>query len=298
MKQKIINFESNIRKLYSMMDKCTICPRKCGANRNIGQKGFCKATDKIFISNSIIYTGEEPPISAKNGSGAIFFSNCTLNCVFCQNYTLSQLGKGKEIDIEDLVSIMLNLQKQGAHNINLVTPTHYSAHIAKAIYIARTKGLTVPTLYNCSGYENVETLKFLEGIIDIYIPDIKYSINKIAFKYSGIKNYVKINQNALIEMKRQVGNLKINHKGIAKKGIIVRHLVLPGNTKNTMKALEFIAKKLSTNTFISLMSQYYPAYKSINFKELSHSLTEKEHKKTLNYLKIFNLKNGWTQNLH
>ncbi|MDR3253593.1 MAG: radical SAM protein [Endomicrobium sp.] len=293
----MIDFEKNIKKLYLMMNKCSLCPRKCGVNRNIGEKGLCKATDTIFISTSMIHRGEEPPVSAKNGSGTIFFSNCTLNCIFCQNYMISQLGKGKEITIEDLVYTMLNLQKQGVHNINFVTPTHYSAHIVKAIYIARKEGLTLPVLYNCSGYESIEILKLLEGTVDIYLPDIKYSTNETAFKYSGIRNYVEVNQAALKEMKRQVGNLTVNSDGTAKKGIIIRHLVLPGNIENTKKVLQFIANELSENTFISLMSQYYPTYKSNNFRELSRSLTKEEYEEAVNYLKVLNLENGWIQNL-
>ncbi|MCA6071144.1 MAG: radical SAM protein [Endomicrobium sp.] len=294
----MINFEDNIEKLCSMLDKCIICPRKCGVNRNAGQKGLCRTADKIFVASSNIHTGEEPPISAKNGSGAIFFSNCTLQCVFCQNYPISQLGNGREISIDDLVEMMLNLQNRGAHNINFVTPTHYSAQIAKSVYLARKKGLKIPILYNCSGYENVETLKLLEGIVDIYLPDIKYSDSKTAFKYSGVKNYVEANQSALKEMRRQVGDLAVDCNGVAKKGIIIRHLVLPGNVENTKKVLDFIAKELSRDTFISLMAQYHPAYKSDKFQELSRSLIEGDYEEALNYLKLLNMERGWAQNLN
>ncbi|GHT51401.1 radical SAM protein [Endomicrobiia bacterium] len=293
----MINFEENIEQLYSMMDKCTICPRKCDVNRNLGQKGFCKTSDKIFIASSNIHIGEEPPISAKKGSGAIFFSNCTLQCVFCQNYPISQLGNGREVSLDELVKMMLKLQSRSAHNINFITPTHYSAQIAKSVYLARKKDLQIPILYNCSGYENVETLKLLEGIIDIYLPDMKYSDNEIAFKYSGIKNYVEANQAALKEMKRQVGDLIVDSNGVAKKGIIIRHLVLPKNIENTKKVLEFIAKEFSAKTFVSLMAQYHPAYKSNNFKELSHSLAKEKYEEVVNYLKLLNLKNGWVQNV-
>ncbi|GHT36997.1 radical SAM protein [Endomicrobiia bacterium] len=293
----MINFEENIEQLYSMMDKCTICPRKCGVNRNLGQKGFCKTSDKIFIASNNIHIGEEPPISAKKGSGAIFFSNCTLQCVFCQNYPISQLGNGREVSLDELVKMMLKLQSRSAHNINFVTPTHYSAQIAKSVYLARKKDLQIPILYNCSGYENVETLKLLEGIIDIYLPDMKYSNNETAFKYSGIKNYVEVNQAAIKEMKRQVGDLIVDSNGVAKKGIIVRHLVLPKNIENTKKVLEFIAKEFSVKTFVSLMAQYHPAYKSNNFKELSHYLTKEKYEEVVNYLKLLNLNNGWVQNL-
>lgn len=293
----MIDFENNIKKLYSMMDKCSICPRKCAADRNSGQKGLCNTADKIFIASSNIHRGEEPPVSADNGSGAIFFSNCVLNCVFCQNYPISQLGNGKEVSVEGLVGIMLNLQSRAVHNINFVTPTHYSAQIVKSVHAARKKGLKLPILYNCSGYENIETLKLLEGTVDIYLPDVKYSDDETAFKYSGVKNYVEINQTALKEMKRQVGDLTVTADGAAQKGVIVRHLVLPGNIENTKKALEFIAKELSESTFVSLMSQYHTAHKSNNFKELSRSLTKEEYEEAVNYLELFNLENGWVQNL-
>ncbi|MDR3112628.1 MAG: radical SAM protein [Elusimicrobiota bacterium] len=281
-----------------MMDKCEICPRKCKAERNNGKAGFCKASDKIRIASINVHTGEEPPISGIKGSGTIFFSNCVLSCVFCQNYPISQLGNGKEISLSGLVDIILSLQKRGSHNINFVTPTHFSAHIAKAAYEAKTKGLKIPIVYNCGGYENYQTLRLLEGIVDIYLPDIKYSDNETAFKYCGVKNYVEVSKLALQEMYRQVGDLVIDDDGIAKKGLLIRHLVLPQNLQNTKKALEFIAKELSDRTFISLMSQYYPAYKAYNFKELSNPLTKEEYDLAVNELKKLNLENGWIQDLH
>jgi putative pyruvate formate lyase activating enzyme len=291
----MIDFKKNIEKLYSKMDRCSVCPRKCGADRNNGQKGLCETAEKIFVASSSVHTGEEPPISANRGSGAIFFSNCTLNCVFCQNYPISQLGNGKKVSLEDLVDMMLNLQNRGVHNINFVTPTHYSPQIAKSTYIARKKGLRVPILYNCSGYEDIETLKLLKGTVDIYLPDIKYSDDETAFKYSGVKNYVEVNRAALKEMKKQVGDLTVDDEGTAQKGVIVRHLVLPGNIENTKKALEFIAEELSENTFVSLMAQYHTAHKSNNFKELSHSLTKEEYEEAVSYLELLNLENGWVQ---
>jgi putative pyruvate formate lyase activating enzyme len=202
------------------------------------------------------------------------------------------------MSFDDLVESMLRLQERGVHNINFVTPTHYSAHIAKAVYLFRKRGLTIPIVYNCSGYESVEILKLLEGIIDIYLPDIKYSSDELAFKYSGIKDYVEVNQAALKEMKRQGGNLKVDKDGIAKKGIIVRHLVLPSIFENTKKALDFIVKELSTDTFVSLMAQYHPANKAHEFKELSRCLTEKEYEEVVKYLEKIGLENGWVQNLN
>jgi putative pyruvate formate lyase activating enzyme len=293
----MIDFKKNIEKLYSKMDRCSICPRKCGADRNNGQKGLCKTADKIFVASSSVHTGEEPPISANSGSGAIFFSNCTLNCVFCQNYPISQFGNGLKVSLEDLVDMMLNLQNRGVQNINFVTPTHYSPHIVQSAYMARKKGLRVPILYNCSGYEDIETLKLLEGTVDIYLPDMKYSDDEIAFKYSGIKNYVEVNRAALKEMKKQVGDLTVDYENTAQKGVIVRHLVLPGNIENTKKVLEFIAEELSKNTFVSLMGQYHTAHKSDDFKELARSLTKEEYEEAVSYLELLNLENGWVQSL-
>jgi putative pyruvate formate lyase activating enzyme len=290
-----MNAQQNIERLYLMMDKCVLCPRKCGAKRNAGQKGICKTADKIYIASANIHFGEEPPISGERGSGTIFFSNCAMKCVFCQNYPISQLGNGKEVSIEELVSSILKLQDRGAHNINFVTPTHYCAHIAKAVWQAREKGLKIPVLWNTSGYENYEVLKLLDGIVDIYLPDIKYADDNISFKYSGVKNYVESNVLALKEMKRQVGNLKVDGGGIAEKGVIIRHLVLPGNLENTKKCLDFIADELSKETFVSLMAQYHSAYKSKDFPELQRGVTAEEYGKAVEYLELLGLTNGWTQ---
>lgn len=290
-----MSVEQNIEKLYLMMDECEICPKKCKAKRNKGQKGLCRTADKIFIASANVHTGEEPPISGTKGSGTIFFSNCTLNCVFCQNYPISQMGNGKEVSLNELVETLLRLQDKGVHNINFVTPTHYTPQVAKSIYLARQKGLEIPVLSNNSGYERVEVLQLLEGIIDIYLPDIKYSDNEIAFKYSGIKDYVEINKSALKEMNRQAGNLVLDDNGIAKKGLIVRHMVLPGNIKNTKNVLKFIADELSKDTFVSLMSQYHNAYNSDKFSELSKGLAKEEYSKALDYFNEYGLKSGWKQ---
>jgi putative pyruvate formate lyase activating enzyme len=292
-----MNIESKIGKLYSMMDNCAICPRKCGVKRNEGEAGICKTGNKIFISSYNVHMGEEPPIAGEKGSGTIFFTNCALKCVFCQNYPISQLGNGREISVEELSDIMLSLQKKGVHNINFVTPTHYSAQIAKSVYLARNAGLKIPIVFNCGGYERAEVLELLEDTVDIYLPDIKYSDNAAAFKYSGVKDYVEINRAALKEMLRQKGNLKIGANGIAEKGVLIRHMVLPGNAENTKKALEFIAEELSRETFISLMAQYHPAYKSSSYEELSRSLSENEYEEAFNCLERLHLENGWRQDL-
>jgi putative pyruvate formate lyase activating enzyme len=287
--------KQNIEKLFSIMDKCFLCPRKCGAMRNAGQKGFCKTADKIFIASRNVHFGEEPPISAQKGSGTIFFSNCCLNCVFCQNYPISQLGNGMEISQDELTDAMLWLQKKEVCNINFVTPTHYSAHIAKSIFDAKKRGLKIPIVYNSSGYENPEVLKLLDGLIDIYMPDIKYSDDVLAKKYSNVKDYVYYNKLSIKEMYRQVGNLHIDKQGVAKRGLLIRHLVLPNNLENTKKVLDFIAREISTDVFISLMSQYHNAYKSPDFEELSRGLSKSLYRSSLEYMDKLGFQNGWRQ---
>ncbi|MDR2709087.1 MAG: radical SAM protein [Elusimicrobiota bacterium] len=284
----------NIKILLENLTHCNLCPIKCGANRK-KQKGVCGAGAEIKIASHNVHFGEEPAISGQKGSGTIFFSYCSLHCKFCQNYPISQLGNGVEISVEKLAQIMLDLQAKQVHNINLVSPTHFFAQIAQGVYLAKTQGLKIPIIYNGGGYENVETLKLLEGSIDIYMPDCKYALDELAYKYSGIKNYCAHNKNALLEMQRQVGQLVLDKNSIAKKGLLIRHLVLPQNLQNSKKVLEFIAKTLSTKTFISIMSQYHPAYKAYEFEELSHKLTLSAYQQVLDYMDELGFENGWRQ---
>lgn len=292
-----MNNEAKIEKLYEMMDKCRICPRKCGANRNAGEKGLCNADGRLLVASCNVHMGEEPPITGINGSGTIFFANCSLKCVFCQNYSISQMGNGREITVAELSDIMIALQKKKAHNINLVTPTHYSAQVAQAVYLARNKGLKIPVVFNCGGYERVEVLKLLEDTVDIYLPDIKYADNEISYKYSGISDYAEVNRAALMEMTRQKGFLKTGRSGLAEKGVLVRHMVLPGNIENTKKCLDFIAEKLSSEMSLSLMAQYHPAYRFNGFPELARGITREEYEEALEHLERLNLENGWQQEL-
>ena len=283
--------------LISSLKSCKICPRNCKVNRLIGETGYCKTALNFNIASYTLHNGEEPPISGINGSGTIFFSNCNLSCVFCQNYPISQLGNGKPCSIEKLADIMLELENNGAHNINLVTPSHLVAQISSAIIKAKLKGLKIPILYNTNGYDSVKTLKALDGLIDIYLPDAKYSVNANSKKYSNVSNYWQVNKKALLEMYRQVGKLKINKMGIATKGIIIRHLLLPNNIAGTTEVIKFIAQKISKNTFVSLMSQYHPAYNSFKFKDLSEKITVKEYNTAKKYLELYDIKNGWVQDL-
>ena len=279
------------------LKSCNICPHKCGVNRLNGIKGRCKCDNKIKIALASVHNYEEPCISEKNGSGTVFFSNCNLNCIYCQNYEISQLGKGKEITIEHLAQIFIKQQEKNVNNINLVTPTMYVPQIIEAIKIARKKGLNIPIIYNSNGYENVETIKKLNGYIDIYLPDLKYYSNEIAKKYSKIDNYFETAISAIKEMQKQVGNPILNEEGIIQKGVIIRHLILPHHLLNTKNILKYVKENFDENTYISIMAQYFPTYKAKEDKLINRKLTKKEYKEIENYLYLLNLKNGYIQEL-
>ena len=279
------------------LENCNICPHRCGANRMNGKTGRCKATDKVKVALASIHNFEEPCISGKNGSGTVFFSNCNLNCVFCQNYEISQLGKGKEISIEELADIFIKQQNKNVHNINLVTPTIYIYQIIEAIKLARDKGLKIPIVYNSNGYENVEALKHLKGYIDIYLPDLKYSNNEIAYKYSNIKNYYENAVQAIKEMYNQVGTPIIDENGIMKKGLMIRHLVLPNQLQNSKDVLKWINDNMDKKVFVRVMAQYFPTYRAKNFPEISRKLTKEEYNEIEQYLYSLDLENGYIQEL-
>jgi len=285
------DFKKRINLLWDNLRSCTLCPRNCNVDRLSGETGGCRADSRLFISSYNLHFGEEPPISGVRGSGTIFFSHCLSRCVYCQNYPISQMGYGNEYSVGDLTEMMVYLQKKGAHNINFVTPTHYIPHIVKAIYIARKKGLSIPIVYNTFGYESIEILKMLDGIVDIYLPDMRYSENKFAAKFSAVANYVEINRAAIKEMFRQVGNL-ITKDGIAKKGVIVRLLVLPNRISGTIDTLNFLKQEVSPDIYISFMDQYFPAYKVKKYDLLNRTITIEEYKEVLAVAKDFN---GWIQ---
>ena len=272
--------DKRIEALYEKLSSCTLCPNECKVNRLEGEKGICKITNKPIVSSYGPHFGEERPLVGKNGSGAIFFTYCNLACVYCQNWEISHLGEGDIIDEEDLAKIMLILQVWGCHNINLVTPTHQVPFIVKAIKIAAEKGLILPIVYNCGGYESVETLKLLDGIIDIYMPDIKYMDDKIALKLSKIKNYSKVVKSAVKEMHRQVGDLVIEN-GIAKRGLIIRHLVLPGDLSQTEEVIKFIKEEISPHTYFNLMDQYRPCGDAWKYPPLDRKITKEEWERAL-----------------
>ena len=278
------------------INKCNICPHNCKVNRE-KQIGKCKATDKPKLALSSLHFFEEPCISGTNGSGTVFFSNCNLKCVYCQNYQISNEGFGMEISIERLAEIFLEQQENNANNINLVSPTIYAYQIKQAIQLAKQNGLKIPIIYNSSGYENVETLKELEGYIDVYLPDFKYASNELGEKYSKIKNYYDICLPALQEMYRQVGPPQINENGIIQKGMIIRHLILPNNIENSKKVIKIIKENFPANIYVSIMAQYFPVGEAKNIAELNRKLTKKEYAEIENYIYEQNIENGYMQEL-
>ena len=278
-----------------LISKCEICPRKCKVNR-YEKKGYCRCDDKVRIALVSKHYFEEPCISGRNGSGTIFFSNCNLNCIFCQNHDISQGGKGIDVTVERLAEIMLEQQERGANNINLVTPTMYVEQIIKAIDIAKDGGLNIPIVYNTNGYEEVETIKKLAGYIDIYLPDFKYFTNELAIKYSKAPNYFEKVTSALLEMQSQFDEYVFDGE-IMKKGMIVRHLVLPNHIQNSKNVLKWIKENLREDIYVSVMAQYFPTYKAIGDELIGRKLSFSEYRKIEQYFYGLDIKNGYIQDL-
>ena len=279
----------------NLISKCEICPRKCKVNR-YEKKGYCRCDDKVRIALVSKHYFEEPCISGRNGSGTIFFSNCNLNCIFCQNHDISQGGKGIDVTVERLAEIMLEQQERGANNINLVTPTMYVEQIIKAIDIAKDGGLNIPIVYNTNGYEEVETIKKLNGYIDIYLPDFKYFTNELAIKYSKAPNYFEKVTSALLEMQSQFDEYVFDGE-IMKKGMIVRHLVLPNHIQNSKNVLKWIKENLREDIYVSVMAQYFPTYKAIGDELIGRKLSFSEYRKIEQYFYGLDIKNGYIQDL-
>lgn len=278
-----------------LISKCEICPRKCKVNR-YEKKGYCRCDDKVRIALVSKHYFEEPCISGRNGSGTIFFSNCNLNCIFCQNHDISQGGKGIDVTIERLAEIMLEQQERGANNINLVTPTMYVEQIIRAIDIAKKNGLNIPIVYNTNGYEEVETIKKLNGYIDIYLQDFKYFTNELAIKYSKAPNYFEKVTSALIEMQSQFDEYVFDGE-IMKKGMIVRHLVLPNHIQNSKNVLKWIKDNLRKDIYVSVMAQYFPTYKAIGDELIGRKLSFSEYRKIEQYFYSLDIENGYIQDL-
>lgn len=283
---------NRIERLYEILKECKLCPRKCSVDRTKKNSGYCKSGLDILVSSSGPHFGEEPELVGDHGSGTIFLTNCNLGCVYCQNYDISHLGIGKIMSVEELADTMIGLQSLGCHNINFVTPTHFVPQLVMSIKKAYEKGLRIPIVYNCGGYENVEIIKLLNGIIDIYMPDIKYGINEYAKKYSNAENYFDICKDCVKEMYSQVGDLK-SVDGIAQKGLIIRHLVLPNNIAGSEKVIKFIAEEISKDTYINIMDQYRPCFNADKYPEINRRINLTEYNKVLELAKSYGLYRGF-----
>lgn len=274
---------------------CTLCPRECQVNRLKQEKGICEASNHMKIARYSLHPWEEPILSGANGSGTIFFSHCNLKCIYCQNYQISEENMGYEITPEKFADICLELQAMGAHNINLVTPTHYILQIIEGIHIAKKRGLKLPIVYNTSGYEKKETIKMLNGIIDIYLPDFKYFDDTLAYQYSSVSNYVQSVKESLQEMIQQVGTLEYDSNHLLKKGVIVRHLCLPGHIKDSKNILKYLYKNYQDKICISIMNQYTPVRKIQKYRNLNRTLTEEEYNEIINYACNLGITNAFIQ---
>ncbi len=286
---------------YRMLERCTVCPRRCEVARMAGRLGVCGAGPDVVVSSVSLHHGEEPPVSGLAGSGTIFFTHCNLKCVFCQNYPISHQGRGEPVSLDELAASMLHLQRLGAHNINLVTPTHFAPQILDALGRAFERGLDIPVLYNCGGYEAVEMLALFDGIVDIYMPDMKYADPDVAKKLSSAPDYPEVNRRAVAEMHRQVGDLVLDdafghERGVAVRGLLVRHLVLPNDLAGTDEIMRFLAEEISPNTAVSLMSQYFPQYRADEFPEIARRITPDEYRRAQQLMARHGLDQGWHQN--
>jgi len=284
-----------IEEARALLWSCRVCPRACGKNRLLVEAGFCGGGRWAKVASVNLHWGEEPPLVGEGGSGTIFFSHCSLRCCFCQNYPISHLGNGRVVDEAGLAQMMLDLQERGAVNINLVTGSHFLPQILEALPMAIEGGLHLPLVYNCGGYESLEGLRLLEGIIDIYLPDAKYGEAELAQLYSKAPDYVEVNRRALKEMYRQVGDLQVDWQGRARRGLIVRHLILPNQTRNTQSVLSFLASELNPRIHISLMSQYFPANEARKFPGLRRKVMEREVQAALETMEDLGLEMGWHQ---
>lgn len=277
------------------LKSCTLCPRDCGVNREEGKLGYCHESAQIVVGRAALHHWEEPCISGSRGSGAVFFSGCTMGCIFCQNYYLAHGETGKKISTKRLARIFLELQDQGAHNINLVTPTHYTLQIIEALKMAKSEGLHIPVVYNCSGYEKVETLKALEGWVQVYLPDFKYVDETLALKYSKAPHYFEYASKAVAEMVQQVGAVEFDEEGMIQKGVIVRHLMLPGQLMDSKAVVRHLFETYKNQIWISLMNQYTPLEQVTPYPELNRKVTRKAYNRLIDFALDLGLENGFIQ---
>jgi len=287
--------ERRAAQAWEMLAACSLCPRNCGVNRLEGGIGVCGAGAELRVSSHNAHNGEEPPISGNKGSGTIFLTHCNLKCIFCQNYPISHLGNGITVTPEEMAKMMLSLQQRGCHNINFVTPTHFMPQILESLDIAAGGGLRIPIVYNCGGYESLEAIHLLKDVVDIYMPDIKYSEEGPAIRLSKAPDYFAHACAAIKEMRLQVGDLEIGEDGIALRGLLIRHLVLPGGMAGSRKSLEFIAREISPDTFISVMEQYFPAHNALQDPVMSRKITRDEYQEVVDIVDELGLANGWIQ---
>ena len=285
--------KQRITALEELLRKCCLCPRKCGVNRLNGETGYCEAGREIMVSSAFPHFGEESPLVGRHGSGTIFLTHCNLRCVFCQNYDISHLSAGEIASSSDAARIMVRLQQEGCHNINFVTPTHYVPQVVAALSEAIAMGLRVPIVYNSSGYESVDVIRLLEGVVDIYMPDIKFMEKRYSKRFANAPDYPEVIKKVLKEMHRQVGDLAINSAGTAERGLLIRHLVMPGETSSTEAVLKFIAGEISIHSYVNVMDQYRPEYRAHDYPEIGRRITRKEYLEAIQSAKRFGLYRGF-----
>lgn len=294
--RKIAILEERTPVALDLLSDCAICPRECHVDRKGGIKGkYCGVDGRLKVSSANLHFGEEPPISGNCGSGTIFLSGCNLRCVYCQNYPISQYRHGEYASVEKVAEMMIELQGRGAHNINFVTPTHFVPQLMAAMLAAYKRGLRLPIVYNSSGYEKVETLRMLDGVIEVYMPDMRYASEESSECYSKARDYPQVNRDAIKEMYRQVGNLVLDDDGVAVRGLLVRHLVLPEGIAGSEGIFDFLATEISKDTFVSLMSQYFPAHKATSMEKINRRLLKEEYRRALEAFEQAGLSNGYAQ---
>ena len=282
-----------IQLLKEFLKECRLCPRECRVNRLDGELGVCQAGLELMVSSAFPHFGEEPPLVGHHGSGTIFLTHCNLRCIFCQNYDISHLGNGERITTSDLVQVMVRLQEMGCHNINFVTPTHYVPQIIGSLPEAIKRGLRLPIVYNCSGYESIEVIRLLEEVVDIYMPDAKYMDEKYSKRFSNAPDYPEVNKKVLKEMHRQVGDLTTNSEGIAERGLLIRHLVMPNEGSSSEAVLKFIAEEISVHSYVNIMDQYRPEYRAHEYPEINRRITHKEYLEAIQWAKRYQLYRGF-----
>lgn len=295
---KISLIKERLPALSKLTSPCGLCAHKCSAGRARGERGLCRAGPGPAVFSYSPHHGEEPPLSGRNGSGTIFFTHCNMKCVYCQNHQFSQESDYEEIKASELARRMLQLEKLGCHNINLVSPTHYACRIVEALKMALESGLNIPIVYNTSGYDTIELIKILDGIVDIYLPDMRYAQSAAAEKYSSAVHYAENNRTIIKEMFRQAGKIELDGNGIAKKGVLVRLLILPNDISGTRRTLRFLKNEVSSGIYLSVISQYHPTYLAKNYSQLSRRINEKEYREVLDEVENLGFTNGWIQGFH